>query len=202
MEMSYHALRQKIHRQIRLVCIELIYQRKHQSMLIRRQQEIRQLGNELLVASLRKPDSTWEPMVNNLLRAVSTKLLQKQVLIDQCQSELFTLMGNRLIAFPDTVYPSLPGSSVLRKRANRIAYLAPDHAVWRNRYGILQTMMAVGVAAHKKQKSPFMSSWALRTGEWTGENFLSQLINHYELIDGQMRAERDLHVAAVHLLAY
>lgn len=197
-EQSFNLLRRKVHQQVRLTCINLIYQRKRQRELGQRQAQIRQVYQDLLMASLRKPETVFTPPLRSLLGEVTVKLSQKPDLIDQHQRELALLMGNRPIAFDDTNYPPLPVKKARLKRSER----STEFDEWRNRFVVLQQLMAVDSTADLTRKPYSLLQWEFRSGMVSADEFVYQLINRYQLTDAHMRTERDLHIAAAQLLSY
>ncbi|MBC8151798.1 MAG: hypothetical protein H7Z72_02700 [Bacteroidetes bacterium] len=201
-EQGYEGLRQKIYQQARLTCIDLIYQRKRQRELAFRLVQIRQFVHQMLVMSLPEPRNSCEPMLSNLLRGVSGKLFQKEILINRLQGELSMLNGEQATSFPDTTYPSIPSTKVLLNRSRRFIRLNPQYEQWQNRFVVLRQLLDVDSApAWKRESYPIMMG-KFKAGEITLEDFISQLVNRYQLIDAQMRTERDLHIDTTQLLTY
>ncbi|MBC8156240.1 MAG: hypothetical protein H7Z72_25420 [Bacteroidetes bacterium] len=178
----------------------MIYQRKRLHELTRRHQLIGQLALDSMAGDLATQASQDESALTRLLRAVAGKRSQKEAQITQLQDELSRLNGGQAINFPDTTYPAIPPRNVLYSQSKAFRRANPAYAEWRSRYAALDRLLAVYTSYLTKRQAQRVLNWELTTGQVTPEDFVSQLDNVYQLADVRMRTERDLHVAATHLL--
>lgn len=195
-------LRQKVHRQVGLVCIDLIYQRKRERELSQRQGQLRQLTLDVLLRNLTKNEELFKTTLTTFLREITVKLSQKQALIDQHQSTLVMLTGNQQVTFTDTIYPPILGKKMRFKYTKYLGRFDAEYSSWWNRFVLLQQLMDVDSTAIQRTKPFRVMHQEFRHGQTTADDILSQLFNQYRLIDARMRTERDLYVAAVHLSSY
>lgn len=201
-EKSFDILRHKVYLQVRLTCIDLIYQRRRYHELFVRQDQLLQLAHETILMGLKEAKHSNEESLNMLLQSITVKLSQKKALIERNQSELIVINGNQLVNFPDSIYPPNPTKKALFNRMRPLTRLYPEYTLWRNRYIVLRQLMNVDTTSVLNQKSFRTMRWELKTGELELDDLLSQLVSRYQLTDAQMRTERDMHLAAMHLLSY
>ncbi|MBO0939312.1 hypothetical protein J2I47_22355 [Fibrella sp. HMF5335] len=202
LEQEFTVLRQKIHRQVSLTCIDLIYQRKRERELMCRQGQTRQLAHDLVLRSLTKNEDLYSAALSSFVRETAVKLLQKQALIDQHRSMLVMLTGNQNVAFTDTIYPPILSKKMRLKHAKHLGRFDAEYGGWWSRFVLLRQLMDVDSTAIERTKSFRVLYREFKNGQYTTGEFMSQLVNRYRLIDAQMRTERDLYVAAIHLMSY